>query len=278
MKKVFCTTMFGTTFPWFEKWQQNMQNLAPYGWEWRIFTPNTDVKTVGNCTIVPMTTEQFVNICDSYLGVRPNLFRTESGVPSVHVTDFYCASGMLFSRWLGDADFWGICGPDTVFGRLDHFIPDTVLEGCDVMSDDTLTLNGTFSLFRNREDINNLFREIPNWKDGFTMQPCKRCTEGAKQQHTLTGTDEYGMTAVLPKAASEGRIVYAQPQHYPMHSHDRLEQHIPEPKLELKEDGSLWELFKDTASPDWPGAHPFLGNEIGYFHFIKTKKWPTSLN
>ncbi len=91
--------------------------------------------------------------------------------------------------------------------------------------------------------------------------------------HTLHGTDEYDMTEVMKDAP----VRYTHPQYYPIHSHDRLEQHVPEIKLEIKEDGSLWELSQDINHPVWAHAHPLMGKEIPYFHFLRTKKWPTCL-
>ena len=35
-----------------------------------------------------------------------------------------------------------------------------------------------------------------------------------------------------------------------------------------------WELLKDANPPEWKHARPFLGKEIPYFHFMKTKRWP----
>ncbi len=81
------------------------------------------------------------------------------------------------------------------------------------------------------------------------------------------------MTEVMKNAS----VRYCYPQFYFIHSHDRLEQHNPDVKLDIKEDGSLWELFRDVSPPEWPHARPFIGKEIPYFHFLRTKRWPESL-
>ena len=269
MKKVFVLTLFGTPYDWAQEFIDHVQHLEQYGWYWKIFTPNA-LESKGNVEIIPMTAEQFADLTEKKLGVRPKMFITKLGVPSVHVTDFAIFTGLIFEDYLKDADFWGMTNWDVVYGRLDHFWPDSYLEDCDIFSDDTGVINGVFCLFRNAGSLNRLCL-TGNWQDIITQEPCRKCSGEGGIQHDLYGSDEYGMTEEV-KINPEIRFKY--PQYYPMLSHDRLEQHVPDIKLSLKTDGSLWELFKDTNSPDWIHARPFIGKEIPYFHFIRTKKWP----
>lgn len=278
LKKTFCVCMFGEPFSWIHEFIDHVQHLEKYGWYWNIFTPHdlldtntTDMGNTGNVSIIPMNCEQFNDLVERKLGVRPNFFITEKGVPSVHITDYYVASGIIFEDYLKGSDFWGIANLDIVFGRLNHFFPDSNLNTIDIFTDDTQSFNGIFSLIRNKPYFNELFKQIPNWKEKFAQLPCKRCM-GDDVPHTLFGTDEYDMSELLSQ--NDALIRYAQPLYYPMHSHDRLEQHVPTPKLEIKEDGSLWELSKDVNGPQWIHARPFIGREIPYFHFQRSKQWP----
>lgn len=271
MKKCFVITMFGSPFEWTQKYINHVQYLEQAGWYWKIFTPNK-IESKGNVEVVPMTIEQFNDLVQKKLGVRPNLSMTEAGIPSVHITDFYIFSGVVFEDYLKGFDFWGITNFDVVYGRLDSFISDSVLQTCDVFSDDVNTFNGVFSLLRNREDINNLFRHLKYWKEVITQPQCGGCLKLPGQEHTLFGSDEYGMTDILRSLG--GAIRFKYPKYYPLLSHDRLEQHVPVPMLDLKEDHTLWELFKDTRSPNWEHARPTIGKEIPYFHFSETKRWP----
>jgi len=270
MKKVFVITMFGTPFSWINEYIENVQHLEKYGWYWKIFTPN-GIESKGNVEIVPMSMEDFNVLVEKKTGVRPNFFMTIKGCPSVHITDYYVASGVIFEDYLKDADFWGITNLDVVYGRLDKFVSDKLLRNCDIFTDDTnKTVNGVFSLWRNIPEINNLFRKIPNWEEKFGQAPCPVCL-GFSGGHTLFGTDEYEMSLILKNEP----LNVIDCEYYPLHGHDRLEQHLPEPKLEIKHDGSLWELSKDVNGPEWVHARPFIGREIMYFHFPKTKKWPS---
>lgn len=274
IKKCFVITMFGSSFDWINEYIDNVQQLEKYGWYWKIFTPNK-IESRGNVEIIDMNTGQFNDLVEKKLGVRPNLFLTESGKPSVHITDFYIYTGVIFEDYLKDADFWGITNLDVVYGRLDHFISDDTLKDCEVFSDDVNTINGVFSLFKNTPKVNNLFRIIEQWPEIITQPECIGCKEGDKTKHTLYGSDEYIMTDIMRLMGKD--IAFRYPTYYPMLSHDRLEHHLPEPKLEIKDDGSLWELFRDVNGPDWEHARPHAGREVFIFHFNVTKRWPECL-
>lgn len=265
IKKVFILTQFGTPHEWTEEYLKNIAHLEATGWYWKIFTPNKYENVPSNVEIVPMTIEELNTLMEKKLGINPNNYLLENGLPSKHVSDFYVANGLIFEDYIKGFDFWGITNWDIVYGRLSHFIPDELLNNCDIFTDDVATINGIFSLYKNTEKVNNLFKEIPLWENLFTI-------------HELFGTDEYHMTEVVRKASKEERIVTLFPQYYFLHSHDRLENHIPKVKLETKEDNSLWELYADMGTPDWIHARPFIGREIAYFHFIRTKRWPECLN
>jgi hypothetical protein len=151
---------------------------------------------------------------------------------------------------------------------LDHFVPDSYLEDCDVFTDDIGQFNAHFCLFRNGDEFNTLFMRHPYWKAALMQPPCLGCA--GTGEHRLLATDESQMTLIM-NTFHEARWKF--PRYFPMHSHDRLENHKPKPKLEVKEDGSLWELLTDTGAGGgrrWP----LMGREIAYFHFSTIKTWP----
>lgn len=262
MNKTFIILMFGTPFEWIDKFIDSVQHLGQYGWNWQIYTPN-NIQSKGNVEVIPMNVEAFCDLVNEKTGVKPEIYITENGIPSVHVTDFMVAYGKIFEDYL-KCDFWGMMGgPDILFGRLDHFVPDSLLKDCDVFTDEPNSINGCFTLFRNTEEVNTLFLKIHNWKDAFSIAPCPRCT-GKGTEHTLLGTDEYGLTEIMKTT----HLRYVHPKWYPLHGHDRLGKEI-----ELKEDGSLWELTEDNP-PHWPNANQYFGREILFYHFSQTKKWP----
>lgn len=258
LKKIFLQTQFGLLHPWTDQYFQNIAPLGATGWYWYIFTPNKYENIPDNVKIIPMTIEEFDTLMEKKIGVNPHNFLV-NGVPSKHVSDFYMAHGKIFEDYIKDADFWGFTNWDIVYGRLSHFIPDELLTHADIFSDDINTINGIFTLIRNNEKMNNLFKEIPDWDNKFRV-------------HQLIGTDEYDFTEVARKIPN-----FVTPKYYPLHSHDRLKHQIPEPCLSMKEDGSLWELAEDIGAPKWEHARPFIGKEIMYYHFQRTKSWPKML-
>ena len=269
LNKTFIITEFGKPFSWTQQYINNVQHLQKDGWNWKIFTPNK-YEAKGNVEVINMRAEQFNNLVKRKLDVKPNLFITEQGIPSVHVTDFYIFSGVIFEDYLKGVDFWGITNMDVVYGNLSKYVTDELLSDCMVFSDDVNTINGVFSLFKNIDAINGLFRDIENWAMILGQPPCPGCL--GKGEHKLCGSDEYLMTNLLRE---NKYIRFKYPTYYPMLSHDRLEQHVPTPKLARKDNGSLWELFNDINGPEWEHARPVIGKEIPYFHFQRTKSWPS---
>lgn len=256
LKKCFILTQFGTPHIWSDQYFQNVAQLEKSGWHWLIFTPNKYENVPNNVKIIPMTIEGFDALIKEKLRIQIDNSLV-NGVPVKNVSDFYVASGKIFEDYLKDTDFWGITNWDIVYGRLSHFIPDTLLEKCDIFSDDVYAINGIFCLFRNNEKINNLFKKITDWENKFRV-------------HKLVGTDEYDMTEVVQNTKD---INFIYPNFYPLHSHDRLEQHTPNVKL-AQHGEALFELFKDTNPPQWTHKRIFFGREIPMFHFLRTKVWP----
>ncbi len=259
IKKVFLQTQFGKPHSWTQEYFDNCNKLEKYGWYWKIFTPN-DIKSQGNVEVIKMTLEEFDALILDKCAVNPENY-LENELPHKLVSDYYPAYGLIFEDYIKDFDYWGHTNWDIVYGRLDKFIPDSEISKYDIWTDDVNTINGIFTLYKNETYINLLFMSIPEWKEMFV-------------RHQLFGVDEYHMTELVKKEAKEKTIKYGFPPYYFLHSHDRLEQHVPDVKLEMKEDGSLFELFQDINHPNWQHARPIAGKEIAFFHFLRTKKWP----
>ena len=67
--------------------------------------------------------------------------------------DYRISYGVVFKRELREYDFWGFCDNDMIFGQLDHFITEAVLE-----SYDRILARGHLTLFRNTELLRELYK------------------------------------------------------------------------------------------------------------------------
>lgn len=267
LSKVFLMNQFGSPFDWNDKWIDNVQHLGKYGYDFIVFTKNFESK--GNVKVIPMDIEGFNQQVEKNCGVNPKMYITSDGRPNFHITDFIVALGEIFKDYTKEYDFWGATGFDDMFGRLDHFLKDEDLENCDIFSDDVGVMNGNFLLMRNIDKINTIFKSM-NWQEIFTQGDCKGCVEGG--EHRLYSPEEYTFNQYLDNLRLGGiRLLF--PKYYAFHSYDRLSIHVPKPQLEIKDDGSLWEIIPDTAPPKWEHFHN-IAREIAYFHFNTNKQWP----
>jgi hypothetical protein len=84
------------------------------------------------------------------------------------ICDFRPAYGLVFSDLLSGYDFWGMGDIDVVFGNIRKFITDKVLQDYDVISVRHDFLVGYFTLFRNCELVNGLYKHSRDYKRVFT--------------------------------------------------------------------------------------------------------------
>lgn len=260
LKKVFIQCLFGEPFPWTEQYFQNFRRLESQGFYLRVFTPDQfKMPLGGNIDIVPMTLQEYDRLVEKHCGVDPKNFLNHKGVPNKLTSDHYPAQGLIFRDYLEDAEYWGITNWDCVYGRLGKWLPDEQLSRWEVWSDDPAGFNGIFTLMKNTEKVNNLFRKVANWQHFFTVhQPC--------------AFDEIRFSEILRNESSEGRLDWGHPEHFPMHSYDRLIMHRERPHLYFESDGSLIEWYDDHVHP--PSTKRHYGRELPLFHFSFTKKWP----
>lgn len=191
---------------------------------------------------------EFDNLVQKATGVEPHNY-IDGPAPHKNLTDYYPAYGDIFKDFTKGFDYWGHTNWDCVYGRLNHFLPDSELKKAEIWADEKNEVNGTFSLYKNTKVINTLYRQVYSWEHAFT-------------DHKLYGFDELQFSKY---AVNNGYVTT--PKGYPFLSYDRFPQHVPNPRLEYK-DGRLYELFTDTVT------ERTIGKEIMWFHFSYTKKWP----
>src|SRR5581483_4295794 len=143
LRKLFIRVWIGPLPCWYDEWQMHVETLKPYGFDF----------------LVENDYEAFRERCRRKLGIEIDV------TPGTRKAgDFDPAYGVLFEDELKSYDFWGHTGLDVCFGRLDRFVSDSFLSDCDIFGNDPNAINGCFSLYRNCELVNNLFREREDWK------------------------------------------------------------------------------------------------------------------
>lgn len=83
---------------------------------------------------------------------------------SAKIHDYRPAFGKLFADEMAGYDWWAHTDIDCVYGRLDHFYSPVHAAGYDVLSDHGYYLCGPWTMYRNIQEINDLFMSHPSWK------------------------------------------------------------------------------------------------------------------
>lgn len=210
LTKVIITPYFGDFPEWMDKFE------PPNGYTW----------------ILDRDLEGFKKRVKDKLGIDyPGVY----GSPKVW--DYRCALGLLYEEEIKGFDYWGHMDFDMVFGDVDKFLPDSHLANCTIYSGHNEYVCGCFSLYKNVPEVNNLFKQFPDWKE--------------KMIHPEpNGWVEQEFSREVEKTMN---WVYSFDQGNPWDKNPKIK----------KENGKLYQ------SPD--GEH---WNEIMFFHFRHSKKWP----
>lgn len=83
---------------------------------------------------------------------KPFDFRVNVKTP-YNLCDFKPAYGVIFSKYIQEYDFWGNCDMDQIFGDIRKFMTEDILQKNDVIG-----YLGHFLLYRNKKEINELFK------------------------------------------------------------------------------------------------------------------------
>ena len=97
--------------------------------------------------------------------------KTEINVPQIipyKLCDFRPAYGLIFDELIKGYNFWGYCDIDLIYGDQSLFLTKEVLENNDIISFKKGHLQGPFTIYRNTEHINNLFKTGGHYKKVFS--------------------------------------------------------------------------------------------------------------
>jgi hypothetical protein len=164
MKKIVLVNVFIGDFPWFFEYFIKSCSYNPTI-DFYIFCDKSYNKMLPhNVKLFYLTLEQFNILASSKLDLKISIKK------AYKLCDFKPAYGVIFSEYLYDYDFWGICDIDVIFGQIREFMTDAVLLEHDVISVRADFPTGYFMLFKNKSVINNLFTRSKDYKMIFQSQ------------------------------------------------------------------------------------------------------------
>jgi len=216
LKKLMIIPWFGPLPPYMNQWIANMEYLKPYGYDYLLV-----------CSL-----RNFEQRVRDKLGIEPCIV---SGTGKAW--DYRGALGVLFEEEIKGYDYWGHTDFDCVYGDVNKFMDDKELVAYDIWSNHFCYVCGPWTLYRNTEKINNLFRNCPDWKERM-------------EEPDATGWVEMGFSEMIDAEHKKGNIV-------------RRYTHFQ------TRDPNLWQdlTFKDGKLYD-------DGIECMMFHFNRFKQFP----
>lgn len=157
MKKCLIICWFGKIPDYYELWKCSCKNNPNY--DFLIFTDQNLKSDMKNLKIINIKFEQIKKLIEKKLEIKVSFSKPYK------FCDFRPAYGVIFEDYIKDYDYWGHCDLDQVFGKISNFIPDKTIKQFD-----KINRNGHFVLYKNTEEMNNIFRKsgaVFDWKEVF---------------------------------------------------------------------------------------------------------------
>lgn len=123
-------------------------------------------KYPGNIKFLPFTLTELNKHVNTVVGVdvplNPRKF-----------CDLKPAYGEIFAEEVKYYDFWGFCDMDIVWGDIRKYMTTELLNTYDIISSRKENISGHFTLFKNNEILNSLYKKLPNYKELFRVPEFK---------------------------------------------------------------------------------------------------------
>ncbi len=92
--------------------------------------------------------------------------------------DFKPIYGAIFSEYLKKYNYWGHCDLDVIWGDIESFLREIDFNKYDIISSRKISVSGHFTLYKNTSEINQFFKQVPNYHKVFIKDGCSRFDEG----------------------------------------------------------------------------------------------------
>lgn len=161
---VLLSTYFGPT-PWYFPYFVLSCRYNP-SVDFLLFADHeTGLELPPNVRFIKMTLEAFRRKATSVLG-----FDVVTTPQPYKICDLRPAFGLLFHEYVQEYDFWGQADTDILFGNIRKFLDDTILDNYDMICLRHDYISSWFTLYRNNERMNHLFKESSDYKKVFTTE------------------------------------------------------------------------------------------------------------
>jgi hypothetical protein len=129
---------------------------------WMIFSDNQDQPEVpSNVVIKSFSLGEFNRLASSRLGLDIHIRNPYK------ICDLRPAFGTIFRDFLMGTDYWGYSDLDLVYGNLSGFLGSKILKDHDIITSRKEYIAGHFTLYRNVNKVNELYKICPQHRDIF---------------------------------------------------------------------------------------------------------------
>jgi len=162
-----------------------------------------------NCRLHSMTLAEFNRLASAQLGFSVTVCRPYK------LCDLKPLYGRIFSKLLGDYDFWGWCDLDLAFGNIRKFAGDEVLSSCDVFSCNRWYVSGPFTLVRRDGPFESLVMASPDVRNviedadrDYGFDECAGCWNALARGKSILDIDTpvQSLTEILVRAENDGEV------------------------------------------------------------------------
>ena len=107
--------------------------------------------------------------------------------------------GALFEERLKDYQYWGHCDLDLIWGDIEGLLKRINYEQYDVISSRQETISGHFTLYKNKPELRDYFREVPNYQKVFITGHYEGFDEGYFAYHLYKNHEKDGLKVYWPR-------------------------------------------------------------------------------
>ena len=107
--------------------------------------------------------------------------------------DFKPLYGHIFEEYIGDRTFWGHCDMDVIWGDMRAFLQHINYTSYDIISTRPHAISGHFTLYRNIEQLNLFYRQVPNYNKAFVGNNYQGFDEGFFSFHLFNEIQNHSL-------------------------------------------------------------------------------------